>query len=117
MKRMWLAVEPHSKGQNATTYLLEFTLSHEAILAMLRSSGPSDRMVGVELDASTSFFFVNDLQSVVIDEHIRRPALQLICGNGLFDGFDGGSDDGMQTFLVNRALNSDMRKGSVCKTR
>lgn len=43
--------------------------------------------------------------------------MQFIGGNGLLDGFHGGSDDRVQAFLVDWALDGDMRKSLVCNTR
>src|SRR5438477_12568561 len=77
---------------------------------MLRSSNPANAVVSVEFNTSPSFFFRSNLQTILIDKHIRGSALQFVCGDGLLDRLYGGSDDGVQTFLVHRTLNGNVRK-------
>jgi len=67
-----------SLGVLGRAYLLKFTLSHETILPVLWTCSPSDRMIGVEFNASPSLIFVNDLHTIVVDEHISRTALELV---------------------------------------
>ena len=95
------------------TYLLELSLPHEPILAMLRTCGPTDRVVSIEFNTSPSLVLVNDLETVIVDEHVRGTALEFIGGDGLFDRLDCGRNDRVQTFLVHRALHSDVRQSTV----
>lgn len=99
------------------TNLFEFPLSRETIETMLGAGSPSDTVVGIKVDARPSLFLVNNLQSIVVDEHVCRATLQFIGGDCLFDGSHRGHNDGLQPFLVDRTLNRDMGKGSVLDTR
>lgn len=60
---------------------------------MLRTSSPSDRVISVELDPGSSLLLIDDLQSIVVDEHVGGPPLEFIRRDGLFDRFDRGSND------------------------
>lgn len=84
---------------------------------MFGAGRPSDTIVGIEVDACSSFFLINKLQSIVVDEHICRATLKFVCGDCLFDGSDGGHNDGLQPFLVDGTLDRDMGKSPVLETR
>lgn len=58
--------------------LLEFALAGKAFGAVFWTSRPTDAVILVEVDARLSLFFGDDLQAVVVDEHICRAALKLI---------------------------------------
>ena len=83
---------------------------------MLGTSSPPDRVIGVELDAGTTLFLVDDLKTVVVDEHVCRTTLELVRRDGLLDRLDRGSDDRVQTLFVHWALDSDVRKSAVGET-
>ena len=94
---------------NQFTYLLEFSFS-DKVITMLWSGSPANAVIGIKLDSCTSFLFVDDLETVIVDKHVCGTTLQFIGRNGLFDGFNGWCDDRAQTFLINRTLDGDVRK-------
>lgn len=100
-----------------TTYLFEFSLSCESINTMLGPSSPSDTVVGIEVNARSSLVLVDQLQSIVVDEHVGRATLKFVCRNCLFDRSYRGHNDGVQPFLVDRTLDRDMWKSSILETR
>jgi len=87
--------------------MLTFSLSDE-IITMLWSGSPSDAVVGIKFDSGTSFLLVDNLETVVVDEHVGGASLQLISGDGLFNGLDCWCDDGAKALLVDGALNGDV---------
>lgn len=97
-------------------YLLEFATTEETVLAMLWSGDPSDVVGLVEVNTSLSLGFVNKLETIVVDEDVGGTTLHLIGGNTLLDGADGGKDDSLQAFLVDRALNGDVRQLSAIQS-
>lgn len=84
---------------------------------MLGAGGPSDTVVGIKVDARSALFLVDQLQSIVVDEHVCRAALKFICRNCLFDGSHRWHNDGLQSFLVDGTLDRDVGKIPVCQTR
>ena len=99
------------------TYLFEFTSSQKSVHAVFRSSNPADVVISVELNTLVAVLFTDQLDTIIIHEHVGGSTLKLVGGDGLFDGFDRGGNDRVQTFLVDRALDSDMRKDSISKAR
>lgn len=51
--------------------LLELSFADKAFGSVFWASCPTDAVVLVEVDASLSFFFGDDLQAVIIDKHVR----------------------------------------------
>ena len=90
--------------------LLELALALEAILAMLGTSHPANAVVGIKLNTRLTICLGNELQTVIVDEHVGRPALQFVRRHGLLDGLDSGHDDALQTLLVHRTLDGDVGK-------
>ena len=78
-------------------------------MIVLGPCSPSDRVVGVKLDTLASLFLWDDLKTIIVDKHVGRATLQLVRGNGRLDGLDRGLDDRLETFLVHRALNGNVR--------
>ena len=70
-------------------------------------------MVGVKVNTCLPFFLIDDLKTVVVDEHVCRTALQLVRGNCLLDGLDRRCDDRCQPFFVNGTLDSDVRQDAI----
>lgn len=85
-------------------------------MAMLGASGPSNTVVRIKVNALASLFFIYNLESIVVDEHICRATLEFICRNSLLDRPDGRHNNGVQTFLVNRTLDGNMGKDSILQT-
>ena len=67
-----------SLGILKRAYLLKFTLPHESIFPVLWARSPSNRVIRIEFNASPSLILIDDLQTIVVDEHISRPALKLV---------------------------------------
>ncbi len=77
---------------------------------MLWPGSPSNAVVSIELDSSTSLLLVDDLETIIVDEHVGGSSLEFVGGDGLFDGLDGWRNDGAQTLLIHRALDRDVRQ-------
>lgn len=77
---------------------------------MFGTRSPSDAVVRVEFDSGLALLLVDQLETVVVDENVRRATLQFVRGDGLLDRLDGWRDDGCKTFLVHRALDGDVGK-------
>ena len=84
---------------------------------MLGTSSPSNRVIGIKFDTGTSLFFVDDLKTVVVDEHVGGATLQFVCRDSLLDGFDSRRNDRCQTLLVHGTLDGDMRKDTILQPR
>ncbi len=59
-------------------YLFEFSISYKSILTMPGSCTPPNAVLVIEINPGLSFHFRKDLQTVVVDEHVRRAALEFI---------------------------------------
>lgn len=99
------------------TYLLKFAFPHETIGTMLGTSSPSDRVISIKFDTSTSLLFVDDLKTVVVNEHVGGATLQFVCRDSLLDGFDSWCNNRCQTLLVNGTLDGDVRKDTILQPR
>lgn len=77
---------------------------------MVRPCRPANRIVRIEIHTLKPLLLRQALQSVIVDQHICTPALQLISRDGLLDGLYGGFDDSSKAFFVDRALDGDVRK-------
>jgi hypothetical protein len=53
------------------TGLLKLALPYEPIFAMLRPRCPANAVISIEFDTSLSFICRDQLQAVIVDEHIR----------------------------------------------
>jgi hypothetical protein len=60
--------------------------------------------------------YSSKLTSVIVDKDIGCATLQLVRGNGLFDGSDSRLNDTTETFFVDGHLDRHMRQWSVCVT-
>jgi hypothetical protein len=49
---------------------LKLALTDEALRAVLGAGSPANTVVGVEFDTRLTFLFVDDLDTVVVDEHV-----------------------------------------------
>ena len=77
---------------------------------MFRSRRPANRVVPVEVNACIPLVLWDELKAVIVDQHVGRPALQLIARDCRFDGPHGGHDGQLQTLLVHGTLNRDVRQ-------
>ena len=59
-------------------YLLELAFPHKSIFTMFGPSSPTNRVIRIKFNASASLVFINDLQTIVVDEHVSRATLQLV---------------------------------------
>ena len=84
---------------------------------MLGSRSPANGIIRIEFDTRLTLLFIDNLETVVVDEHVGRSALEFVGRDGLLDGFDGGRNNGMKTFLVDGTLDRDVREDLVGQSR
>lgn len=77
---------------------------------MFWSRGPSDRMIGVEIDPRLPLFFIKDLQSVIVHEDVSSATLHLVRRDGLLERPDSRLNDTSKALLVDRTLDVDVRQ-------
>lgn len=90
--------------------LLELSLTDETLGAVLGTGGPPDVVVGVEVDTGVALVLVDQLQTIVVEQHVAGATLKFVGRHGSFARLDGGSNDTLQTLLVHGALDSDVGK-------
>lgn len=112
-----LKKKQRAKSIKWLAYLLKFSFSYEPVCTMFRTRSPSDGMIRVKVNTGLSLLLVDDLETVVVDEHVGRPSLKLIGRDGGFDGLDRRCNDRVKTFFVNRTLDCDVRKNTIGQAR
>ncbi len=59
-------------------YLFEFAIPYKSIFTMPGSCTPPNAVLVIEINPGLPLLFRKDLQTVVVDEHVRRAALEFI---------------------------------------
>jgi len=91
-------------------YLLELSAAHETIGIVLRTGGPANAVIRIEVDASLALILVEKLETVIVDENVGASALKFVSRDGGFDRLDRRRDDRRETLLVHWALDRDVRQ-------
>jgi len=96
--------------------LLELSLTDEALGTVLGSGSPTDTVVSVKVDSFVALFLVNQLKTVVVEEHVARSSLEFVRGDGGLERLDCWHDDTLETLLVDGTLDGDVWKWATGDT-
>ena len=72
--------------------------------------GPANVVIVIKVNPCTALLLVQKLKAIVVDEDVCSATLKFVSANGSLDGLYSWRNNGNETFLVDGALDSDVRE-------
>ena len=57
----------------------------DKVISMLWSGSPPNAVISIKFDSCATFLLIDNLETIIVDEHVGRSTLKFISGDGLLD--------------------------------